>query len=430
MKPPIKPRDIAVENILGALLLAYPALLFLVRGGMNGSMFVLAILSVMLLLAGCRKHLPLLAGEIAFALAMSSGLAAILIVQIHHHDLSAKYFDSAARFLLAVPILLALRHARTGKAWRALQYAFPLGAIAALLAVLVENRWHAYAQTSFLNHIHLGDMAILLAFLSLFGINWMDRDSLPLKLLKISGFFAGLIVSVLSQARGSWIAIPIFIAIYVYAHLQTKYVMRAALLSALALLVIGLGCWLIEPIQLRIGLIFSDLSQFRAGHADTSIGIRLQLWGTALHLIGENPFFGVGAGGFAEAMRPMSELGRITPLAADLGRAEVHSEILAQTVRFGIFGLGFVLALYFVPFYLFACLARSADHQQAVAAMMGMCVTLGFFVFGLTVETFNLKMTAAFYSTTIAVLLAMATATGNHPKDRASGAGCGFGKWE
>ena len=59
---------------------------------------------------------------------------------------------------------------------------------------------------------------------------------------------------------------------------------------------------------------------------------------------------------------------------------------------------------------------------------MGMCVTLGFFVFGLTVETFNLKMTAAFYSTTIAVLLAAATATGEHPKDRASGAWFGFWK--
>ena len=415
MKPPIKPYNIAAENILGALLLAYPALLFLVRGGMNGSMFVLAILSVMLLLAGCRKHLPLQAGEIAFALAMSSGLVAILIVQIYHHDLTARYFDSAARFLLAVPILLALRHAGTEKVFHALQYAFPLGAIAALLAVWVENRWHGYAQTSFLNHIHLGDMAILLAFLSLFGINWTGRDSLPLKLLKISGFVAGLIVSVLSQARGSWIAIPIFIAVYIYAHLQTKYVMRTVLLFALAVLVIGLVSWSIEPIQLRIGMIFSDLSQFRAGHADTSIGIRLQLWGAALHLIAENPFFGVGAGGFAEAMQPMSEVGRITPLAAELGRGEVHSEILAQTVRFGIFGLGFVMAVYFIPFYLFLRQAKSVHRPQAISAIMGMCVTLGFFVFGLTVETFDLKMTAAFYSTTIAVLLAAATAAGNHP---------------
>ena len=41
--------------------------------------------------------------------------------------------------------------------------------------------------------------------------------------------------------------------------------------------------------------------------------------------------------------------------------------------------------------------------------MMGMSVTLGFFVFGLTVETFDLKMTAAFYSLTVAVLLAITT---------------------
>jgi O-antigen ligase len=40
---------------------------------------------------------------------------------------------------------------------------------------------------------------------------------------------------------------------------------------------------------------------------------------------------------------------------------------------------------------------------------MGICLTFGFFVFGLTVETFNLKMTAAFYSLTVAALLAAAT---------------------
>jgi O-antigen ligase len=47
---------------------------------------------------------------------------------------------------------------------------------------------------------------------------------------------------------------------------------------------------------------------------------------------------------------------------------------------------------------------------------MGICVTLGFFVFGLTVETFDLKMTAAFYSLTVAALLAIATHHGSQEK--------------
>jgi O-antigen ligase len=40
---------------------------------------------------------------------------------------------------------------------------------------------------------------------------------------------------------------------------------------------------------------------------------------------------------------------------------------------------------------------------------MGICLVLGFFIFGLTVEIFNLKMTATFFAFTLAVLMAAAT---------------------
>ena len=183
--------------------------------------------------------------------------------------------------------------------------------------------------------------------------------------------------------------------------------------------VVGLlGYFFIEPIHQRLWMIYSDLSLFSGGNADTSIGVRLQLWKAAFHLIAENPVFGVGAAGFGRAMDGLSASGLITPIAAGLGKGEVHNEILAHTVRFGIFGLASIMAVYFVPFVIFLRAARSKVHQQNVAAMMGMSVTLGFFVFGLTVETFDLKMTAAFYSLTVAVLLAIAT----HDKPTSAGA--------
>ncbi|MBU1446737.1 MAG: O-antigen ligase family protein [Gammaproteobacteria bacterium] len=410
MQPQFKLNGTAVENILGLMLLSYPALLFLVRGGMNGVMFVLVLFSLYLLATGCRQRAPLSSSEIAFGIAMSSGLVAIFLSQLYHHELSARHFDSASRFLLAVPIVYALRYAGGARMFSAMQYAFPLGAIAALIAVVAEHPSTSYsASTSFMNHIHLGDTAILLAFLSLFSINWIRADGLAVKALKISGVFAGLIVTVLSQARGGWVAIPIFVAVYIYAHSQAEQFRRLVVVAATAGLVVLLSYLFIDPVQLRIGMIFSDLSQFQAGNIDTSIGVRLQLWSAAIQLIVENPIFGVGADGFGGAMGSLSEQGLITPIAAELGRGEVHSEILAQTVRFGVFGLGFILAVYFVPLYYFLKLAKSANRQQAVPALMGICVTLGFFVFGLTVETFNLKMTAAFYCTTIAALFAAAS---------------------
>jgi hypothetical protein len=45
--------------------------------------------------------------------------------------------------------------------------------------------------------------------------------------------------------------------------------------------------------------------------------------------------------------------------------------------------------------------------------MMGLCLTLGFLIFGLTAELFNIKMIASFYGLTVAALLAGATCLGS-----------------
>jgi O-antigen ligase len=398
-----------IEYLFGVVLLCYPALLFLIRGGMNGSLFLLAALSLFLLVRRRDNANFLDKKDMVFGAAMSSGLVVIFISQLYHQDLTARYFDSAARFLLAVPILLALRLVKERTLF-IVQYAFPLGAIAAFVAVMLTDPNIRYnASTSYMNHIHLGDLALMLGFLSLCSLNWIQEDRLMLKVLKMTGLIAGLAVSILSSARGGWIAIPIFVAVFVHFRTKGKLLNKIALAMLLIVVISLLGYLLVEPIRQRLWMIYSDLALFVAGNADTSIGIRFQLWKAAFHLIAENPVFGVGADGFGSAMDALSTSGYITPTAAYYGKGEVHSEILAQTVRFGIFGLLSILAIYFVPFFLFLRAAKSGTRQQKGAAMMGMCLTLGFLVFGLTVETFNLKMTAAFYSLTVAVLLAAAT---------------------
>lgn len=249
----------------------------------------------------------------------------------------------------------------------------------------------------------------MLGFLSLFSLNWIQTDHLMIKILKVIGLIAGLTVSILSSARGGWIAIPIFVAVFVTFRTRGKFLNKIALAILLVGVIGLLGYLLVDAIHQRLWLIYSDLSLFATGNPDTSIGVRLQLWKAAFHLIAERPIFGVGADGFGKAMDTLGDSGFITPMAAEYGKQEVHNEILAQTVRFGFFGLLSILSIYFVPFFLFLRAAKSVIHQQNGAAMMGMCLTLGFFVFGLTVETFDLKMTAAFYSLTVAVLLAAAT---------------------
>jgi O-antigen ligase len=405
-----------VEHLVAAVLIVFPALYFAVRGGMNAALFLISIISLVSICTFQKTKTNRQGFEdsgLIFAVAMASGVGVTLISQIYHQDLNGRYFDSAARFLLAIPVFLFLRDQKM-RTLSTIQYAFPIGAIAAFMVVMIPNpTLRHHASTPYLNHIHLGDVSLLLGFLSVICIDWIQKDKPFVRALKLLGFAAGCSMSILSSARGGWIAIPIFAAVYLYFKFKAGLIKLLGL-SVVIFSIIGLiGFFFVEPIRERLWMVYSDLSEFDHGNVDTSIGIRLQLWKAAFHLIIENPILGVGAEGFARAMGAMSSSGFITQAAADYGKGEVHNEVLAQTVRFGLFGFISILSIYFVPFYLFIRASRSENQQQVGAAMMGICVTLGFFVFGLTVETFDLKMTAAFYSLTVAALLAIATHHGS-----------------
>lgn len=343
-------------------------------------------------------------------LALASPMLAILLSQSYHTEYYARPYDGVSRLLLAMPILLLLSKVSVTNL-TIVQYAFPLGAIGALIAIklyTVNELQPGFAATSFLNHIHLGDLALMLGILSVLSINWIRKDPYWVIALKMAGLAAGLYVSFKSSARGGWIALPIFMFIWFYFHSNTRPWRKVgiALMAALTLCVVSY--FLNQAIRARIDLIYTDLLAFQNGNLDTSIGIRLQLWKAALHMFWENPLFGVGADGFKDAMQGLVASGNITAAAGEFGGAEVHSEMLASMVRFGVFGLISSLLIHVVPFVLFLRLASDGQYRNRCAAIMGMCLVAGFFVFGLTVEIFNLKMTITFFSLTLAVLYAIA----------------------
>ena len=83
-------------------------------------------------------------------------------------------------------------------------------------------------------------------------------------------------------------------------------------------------------------------------------------------------------------------------------QAEVSYSVACITV----FGLAAMLAIYFVPLNLFWRATKSASEPVRRTGVLGITFVSGLFVFGLTVEFLNLSMAAAFYSFTVAVLLA------------------------
>lgn len=398
---------LAVTRVIQVVLFAYPVLLLSVKGGMSASLFLLVALSIYLLYSTAKGSIrqDMDRDIILFSVAMSATIISVLLSQIFHMDNSARAFDFPSRFLFSIPIFFVLRN-MDFKVIGILQYGLPAGAI--LIGIIIWSTGQTmFAKSSFAIHIHLGDMALMLGFLSALSINWTQKDSHLIVGLKVLGLAAGLYVSLLSGARGGWAAIPVFFL--VWALMSSKFrqgpIARLSIASIVIVLVAVLSYYAVDIVHIRVDAAISDLKSA----PDTSLGVRFQLWGAAIQLFMQNPIFGVGADGFGLAMVGMADSGVITKVAADIGKGEVHSYYFAALARFGLVGLLSVVLLFFIPLWMFYKAMNSRHEFHRVAARMGLALVLGFMMFCVTVEMFNLKMIASFYGVTLAVLLAAAT---------------------
>lgn len=402
------------NKAIASLLVVFPSALLLVKGGMNGAMILLLLLTLLArFLPPQNLSSPVWKKEwwwyVAAMFAMS---AAILLSQIANHDLLARPHDAASRYWLALPIFWLLLRTRT-TVFLAVQYAFPIAAI--LGWFFAEDSGNGAGFTlPWLNKILFGDYLLLFGTLSFFSLDWFGKDSVYLRCLKWAGFVFGLIATFHSGTRGALLAIPVFIAIYLYSR-GTRLSFKALGVSfAAAIAVIGIAYFSSVTVQQRLQVLSNDITTYEGGNRDTSTGIRWQLNKAAIQIFLKHPIAGVGPevvggapDGFAKEIQRMFEAGKLTPGAAEVGRCcQAHNEILAKAADLGLFGLIALFALYFVPLYFFWRATKATFNETKTAGILGMTLVSGHIIFGLTVGLLGLTMTAAFYAFSVAVLLA------------------------
>jgi O-antigen ligase len=405
------PEFTLVEKVAALLLLLYPTLMFVIKGGMNSVFLcmILLALAVRIVPSLRIKKVEWCRDWTSYVLAMLAMSVAIFITQLYHQKFDARPYDAASRYWLAILVFLMLIRFNP-KVFRVLQVAFP---IAVIITLPMAREWDGRTGIDTLDLIHYGDFALVLGVMSLFSINWFGCDNLPLRTLKVLGFVAGVYASVASGSRGGWLAIPLFIAIYVYfqmPRISKKLFVLGCITATLTAAISYLGS---NTVSQRLDYFRSEVTTFNEGNRDTSTGVRWQLYKAAVEIIAQHPMYGVGPQGFALEMQPLQEAGKITPLAAQYGRGEVHNDILSKAVGMGVFGLVAIIAIYLVPLGMFWRATKSSSEIARRSGVLGITFVSGFMVFGLTVEILNLTMATAFFGFTVAVLLAACYNTSN-----------------
>ena len=394
------------EQSKGAVL---PILFVLFSAGLtahilNLSYFVLLVIALAKLfqkqVAGTSFH-EVYQSSKALHWAMASMLVALLVSQLGHGYTDLSPYNPIARlatFVLVLWLLLNLDLTQL----RLLQWAWTVGAV--LCAAQVYFSLQGGMNRPDIENWRVA-LTSLLGVFSVLSLAWNERPGKLTVIAHLFGGACGMYVIYVSQTRGVWIALPL----YILATYLT-FVANALSKKNILLLLAGMALFAVvffntNLAQNRIHQAEQDIHVFSVNrNADTSVGVRFQLWQAAWIMIQEHPLIGVGSGEHYKAA--LQDMVDRKVLPTYYNGAHSHNEILYSTATMGILGCLAILLTYLVPGYYFGRNLLHPDRQTRAAAAMGISVCAGFMIFGLVDVLFKYKETEVFYCISCAVLYA------------------------
>ena len=290
--------------------------------------------------------------------------------------------------VLAALVFVFWRQAppRPGFWWWGLAFgALLAGAIAAY-----EHWWLGrFRVGNGINAIPFGNLALLLGTLSLAGLVSLSSARNGLRLALALAAMAGLLGSVLSGTRGGWVVFPVLALILLLAlhAIRPRWSrFRGRMVGLVAVLVAVLFAMSLmpgAPVKGRLTQGVTNLQEYVAGDAGSSLGIRLEMWRAGWQLIRARPGSGWGEGRLEAQRDQWVEEGRFHPGISRYD--QLHSDLVDTFARRGVAGLLSLMGLYGLPLWLFwRHWRKSGDEQARALALCGVLIVVGFVGFGLS----------------------------------------------
>ncbi len=343
--------------------------------------------------AVCQRYWPL-------QLAMFSTLLAVLINQLSADHFSARLFDIPSYLaLFALLFWFFLQVPAEKLTW--IKWSWMVGVLYCTSQIVVLNKdLEGRPQIT----VWSTELAVLMGMFALISIGWKKPISKFVLIGQLMAGACGLYAAYFSESRGIWMALPVFMFL-LYSVFDTQWLSAKKLLTLIIFtMLISMAFCTTDVASRRISEAREDIHQYTENiNPDTSIGVRLQIWRGSWLLFKEHPLFGVGRAHYEDAMNELANKKIITPLAASMPHS--HNEVLYNMMTLGIFGLAAILLTYLVPACYFIRELRHADRAIRASAAMGLCLCLGYIIFGLVDVMFMYKTTDVFYSLTLALLL-------------------------
>ncbi len=269
------------------------------------------------------------------------------------------------RELLLIPLFFLL--IRDRKSQQLGLYSFIAAMILTLFLsyVITWTGWHIGKGTVenpfvFKNHITQGILMSLVAyFLAIQSIQ--QRSGRTLRIIFI--LLAMINIIFMTQGRTGYLVLGCLILLLIYQLYYWRGLFIGVIALSLASTMIYIGS---DQVKMRIDKISDNVTAYKQGESETSIGFRLEFYQTSLQLIAKHPFFGTGTGSFHQTYTALATA-QNKPITEN-----PHNEYLMIAVQWGLIGLSLFIGLLYIIW-------RQANNLSIENKRMlqGLLITMG-----------------------------------------------------
>lgn len=279
---------------------------------------------------------------------------------------------------------------------------------------ICEREGHRFS-THLIDVDNISMQVVLLASFVLIMMLLNTSKSLPFKIINLASILVAGYVSLISQGRGGWIALPVIILLAFFMYRGSMIRLLSLLLIPLAAIVIVALCS--KTFSDRVISIYTEVHDW---HQDdnkvTATGTRFTMWKMSWHLIKQKPLLGYGhkdmlwspvytmdksVYGNPTDSYENKEYARLT-----LCSVGPHNQVFQDLLRGGMIVLATSLGLLFIPLVLFLREIHTNDGNAHLAACLGIVLISCFLVSSISQGPFGLKLFWSFYGYLIAALSA------------------------
>ena len=257
-----------------------------------------------------------------------------------------------------------------------------------------QSGWSEYTN------IYISIFAPVTALMMFLSIISYDNDNLKNKIFGIVAFISGMMLIVESNIRLSWVVFVVLVIVVFFLMFKKTAVNKFSII--MFTIFIGVFTYFITTnitLNDRINNAYIGVVDWERGvNLDSSVGLRLEIYSSALKAAKEKPYFGYGYRNGPSVASKYADL-RVKNIIYNLG--QLHSEYVTTLIEKGLFGLLSLGMLLLSPVLI---IVRNYSKDD-IYIRIGVISSISFVFFGIFNTSFGDTTIKAFFVLLICLFL-------------------------